>query len=172
VHGIPDLYILQSGDIINVDVTVYKNGYHGDTSYTYLVGDVAKNVKKFVKVTEDAMYKGIDIIKPGRQFNAIGRVIEMYVKRYGYSVVQEYMGHSVHSVFHGRIYVPHFDVSPKMNNLIEENMVFTVEPMINMGKRYIKLLDDGWTEVTADGSLSAQFEHTLVVRKDGAEILT
>jgi methionyl aminopeptidase len=172
VHGIPDSYILQNGDIINVDVTVYKNGYHGDTSRTYLVGNVDNKTKLFVQRTKDAMYKGIDIAKVGRPFNIIGKVIENYVNRFGYSVVREYTGHSIGRAFHGSIIVPNYDSAPAYNNRIEENMVFTIEPMVNMGKRYIKSIGDGWTEITSDNSLSAQFEHTILMTSNGAEVLT
>lgn len=171
-HGIPDSTVLQDGDILNVDVTAYLDGVHGDTNRMFLIGDVDQQARDLIEHTKIAMERGIRAVKPGRQVNVIGRVIEKYAKRFGYGVVREYTGHGVGEAFHSGLIIPHYDSAPLYNDVMEEGMVFTIEPMLTLGTAASKQWDDGWTVVTADGSRSAQFEHTLVVRADGAEVLT
>lgn len=171
-HGIPDSTVLQDGDILNVDVTAYLDGVHGDTNRMFLIGDVDQQARELIEHTKIAMERGIRAVKPGRQVNVIGRVIEKYAKRFGYGVVREYTGHGVGEAFHSGLIIPHYDSAPLYDDVMEEGMVFTIEPMLTLGTAASKQWDDGWTVVTADGSRSAQFEHTLVVRADGAEVLT
>ncbi len=173
-HGIPsEKDILKDGDIVNIDVTVILNGYHGDTSKTFIVGDADEKTKNFVHRTENAMYRGINEIRPGRYLYEVGRAIEKYITKFGYSIVRDYGGHGIGRNFHEEPYVHHhFTLDDKIR--LEEGMVFTVEPMINIGSSYevITSKEDGWTVTTADGSLSAQFEHTVAVTAQGNEILT
>ncbi|MDO5727837.1 MAG: type I methionyl aminopeptidase [Bowdeniella nasicola] len=171
-HGIPDSTVLQEGDILNVDVTAYLDGVHGDTNRMFLIGEVDQAARDLVTHTKIAMERGIRAVKPGREVNVIGRVIEKYAKRFGYGVVREYTGHGVGEAFHSGLIIPHYDAAPLYNDVMEEGMVFTIEPMLTLGTAASKQWDDGWTVVTADGSRSAQFEHTIVVRADGAEVLT
>lgn len=173
-HGIPsNKEILKTGDIINIDVTVIVDGYHGDTSRTYFVGEVSEQARLLVERTEKAMYKGIAEVRPGAHFNNIGKTIETYIAKYGYGIVEDYTGHGIGKNFHNNPPVFHFDTGqpgPRM----EQNMAFTIEPMINAGSDWRAVTDkkDGWTVRTLDGSLSAQFEHTILVTADGYEILT
>lgn len=172
-HGIPDDRPLQDGDIVNLDVTVYLDGVHGDTDATYLVGDVDEESRLLVERTHEAMMRGIKAARPGREVNVIGRVIESYAKRFGYGVVRDYTGHGIGTEFHSGLIVPHYDAAPRYDTVIEPGMTFTVEPMLTLGgDDDWELWDDGWTVVTADGSRSAQFEHTVVITETGAEILT
>ncbi len=171
-HGIPSKKdILKDGDILNVDVTAYFNGFHGDTNRTYLVGDVNPEVKRLVEVTYDCLMAAIDIVKPGTRLGDIGAIIQKMAEDNGYSVVREYCGHGIGREFHEDPQVLHYG---KKGTGIElkKGMTFTIEPMINMGKRNCKVLDDEWTVVTVDGKPSAQFEHTIVVTDDGAEVMT
>ena len=170
-HGIPDARPLEDGDIVKIDLTAFIDGVHGDNCATYFCGDVDDEARQLTEVTHEAMMRGIKAIKPGREVNVIGRVIERYARRFGYSSVQDYTGHGVHSTFHSGLVIPHYD-EPRYDTVIEAGMTFTVEPMITTGGYAWRQWDDGWTVVTADGSRCAQFEHTIVVTDSGAEILT
>jgi methionyl aminopeptidase len=170
-HGIPDSTELRDGDIVNVDITAYIGGVHGDTDATYLVGDVDEESRLLVERTHEAMLRGIRAVAPGRPLNVIGRVIEAYAKRFGYGVVRDFTGHGINTTFHSGLIVPHYDV-PELDVLMETGMTFTIEPMLTLGTIDYDLWDDGWTVVTADRRRSAQFEHTILVTDSGAEILT
>jgi methionyl aminopeptidase len=172
-HGIPSDKKLQKGDIVNIDVTVKLDGWFGDTSRMYLVGnDVPLKARRLVQVTYDAMMLGIEQVKPGVSLNEVGKAIEAYAKKHHYTVVREYCGHGIGKVFHAPPNILHY-YSPDENNIIlEEGMFFTIEPMINAGGWETKVLQDDWTVVTKDRSLSAQFEHTIGVTKNGYEIFT
>ena len=171
-HGIPSKdQILQDGDIINIDVTPKLNGYHGDSSRTFLVGSVSPEARKLVEVTKKAMWLGIEAVEVGGRIGDIGAAIQEYAEGEGFSVVRDFVGHGVHRVFHAEPQVPHFGVRGK-GKKIRPGMVFTIEPMLNMGGYDVELLADQWTAVTKDRSLSAQFEHTLAVTKSGVEVLT
>jgi len=171
-HGIPNKEdILQDGDIINIDVTPKLNGYHGDSSRTFLVGDVDPEARRLVEVTKKSMWMGIEAVQVGGRIGDIGAAIQEYAEGEGFSVVRDFVGHGVHRIFHAEPQVPHFGVRGK-GKKIRSGMVFTIEPMLNMGGYDVELLADKWTAVTKDRSLSAQFEHTLVVTKSGVEVLT
>ncbi len=170
-HGIPDDRPLEDGDIVNIDITAYKDGVHGDTNKTYLVGDVDEESRLLVERTHEATLRAIRAVKPGRQINVIGRVIESYARRFGYGVVRDFTGHGVGPAFHDGLVVPHVD-DPEATTLIEPGMTFTIEPMLTLGTVEWDLWDDGWTATTQDKSRTAQFEHTLLVTHEGAEILT
>ncbi|MCU0833326.1 MAG: type I methionyl aminopeptidase [Chromatiaceae bacterium] len=170
-HGIPGNKRLKKGDIVNVDVTVIKDGYHGDTSKMFLVDEVSILARRLVRVTREAMLKGIERVRPGATLGDIGHAIQSYVEAQGYSVVQEYCGHGIGREFHEEPQVLHYG-RPGEGLVLQEGMCFTIEPMVNAGKRFIKLLPDGWTVVTKDRSLSAQWEHSILVTADGCEILT
>jgi methionyl aminopeptidase len=171
-HGIPDDTALLDGDIVNVDITAFKNGMHGDLNATFLVGDVAQDAVDLVARTREALNRGIKAVAPGRAVNVIGRAIESYARRFGYGVVRDYTGHGVGATFHSGLVIPHYDAAPAHGELIEVGMVFTIEPMLTLGPVEWDLWDDDWTVVTRDRGLTAQFEHTLVVTERGAEILT
>lgn len=171
-HGIPDDTVLEEGDIVNVDVTAFKDGMHGDTNRTFLVGEVSQEARDLVERTHEAMMRGIRACRPGRQTSVIGHVIEAYANRFGYGTVREYTGHGVGREFHSGLIIPHYDDPDRFTDVIEENMVFTVEPMLTLGSARWKTWSDDWTVTTADLSLTAQFEHTIVIRPDGPEILT
>ncbi len=171
-HGIPsDSKKLKNGDIINIDVTVIKNGYHGDTSRMFLVGKTSIQSKRLCEITRQSMIEGIKVIKPGATTGDIGAAIQEYAEGNNYSVVREYCGHGIGKKFHENPQILHYG---KRNTgvRLEEGMTFTVEPMINVGSYKTKLLNDGWTVVTQDHELSAQYEHTVLVTKEGSEILT
>jgi methionyl aminopeptidase len=170
-HGIPEDTVLQDGDIVNIDITAFKNGMHGDTNRTFLVGDVAPEIAALVERTEEALRRGIRAAAVGRQVNVIGRAIESYAKRFGYGVVRDFTGHGVGESFHSGLIIPHYD-SPNFTDVIESGMVFTIEPMLTLGTTEWDLWDDDWTVTTKDKSITAQFEHTIVVRECGTEILT
>ena len=170
-HGIPSDKILMEGDIVNVDVTAYKNGWHGDTSRTFEIGNVSVKAKKLVKTTFDAMMKAINIIKEDIFLGDIGSTIQKHVEAEGFSVVQDFCGHGIGEVFHKEPNVLHYGKGGSGDKL-KAGMIFTIEPMINIGDYQTKILNDGWTAVTKDKSLSAQFEHTVGVTKDGYEIFT
>jgi methionyl aminopeptidase len=170
-HGIPDSTVIQDGDIVNIDITAYLDGVHGDTNATFLAGDVDEEVRLLVDRTREALRRAIKAVRPGRQINVIGRVIESYAKRFGYGVVREFTGHGIGTSFHSGLVVPHFD-DPRYDTVIEPGMTFTIEPMLNLGTHEWEMWDDGWTVVTRDRRTSAQFEHTLLVTDDGAEVLT
>lgn len=171
-HGVPDSTVLTDGDIVNVDITAYVDGVHGDTNATFLVGDVDEESRLLVERTHEATMRAIKAVKPGRQINVIGRVIEKYATRFGYGVVRDFTGHGVGESFHSGLVIPHYDAAPYHDTIIEAGMVFTIEPMINLGTHEWDAWKDGWTIVTRDRRRSAQFEHTLVVTDTGAEILT
>lgn len=171
-HGIPDSTVLHEGDIINLDVTAYKNGVHGDTNATYTVGEVDEESALLIERTRLAMERGIKAVRPGREINVIGRVIEKYAKRFSYGVVRDYTGHGVGEAFHSGLIVPHYDAAPMYDTVMEVGMVFTIEPMLTLGTEEWEQWDDDWTVVTKDRSRTAQFEHTMVVTEDGADILT
>lgn len=171
-HGIPDDTKLLDGDIINIDITAYLDGYHGDSNQTFLVGSVKEEVRLLVERTSEALARGIATVAPGRQVNLIGRSIEAYAKRFGYGVVRDFTGHGIGEAFHSGLIIPHYDSAPQYDDVMEVGMVFTIEPMLTLGTHNWKMWDDGWTVVTADKSITAQFEHTIVVTETGAEILT
>lgn len=171
-HGIPDDTVLREGDLVNVDITAYLDGFHGDLNRTFRVGEVPEEADLLIRRTEEALMRGIKAVAPGRQVNVIGRVIETYAKRFGYGVVRDFTGHGVGSSFHTGLIIPHYDSAPRFDDVIVPGMVFTIEPMLTLGGFEWDMWDDGWTAVTRDRSLTAQFEHTLVVREGGAEILT
>lgn len=170
-HGIPDDRPLEDGDIVNIDITAYIGGVHGDNSKTYLVGDVDQESRLLVERTYEATMRAIRAVKPGREVNVIGRVIESYAKRFGYGVVRDFTGHGVGPAFHDGLVIPHYD-EPSYDTVIEKGMTFTIEPMLTLGSVEWDMWDDGWTATTQDKSRTAQFEHTLLVTGDGAEILT
>jgi methionyl aminopeptidase len=170
-HGIPDSRVVEDGDIVNIDVTAYLDGVHGDTNATFLAGDVPEETRLLVERTREALDRAIKVVRPGRRMNVIGRVIESYAKRFDYGVVREFTGHGICSAFHNGLIVPHYD-DPDHDEPVEVGMTFTIEPMLNLGTADIEMWDDGWTVVTADRRPSAQFEHTLLVTPSGAEVLT
>ncbi|MGW1997196.1 type I methionyl aminopeptidase [Embleya sp. NPDC001921] len=170
-HGIPDTTRLNDGDIVNIDVTVFIGGVHGDTDATYPVGDVDEESKLLVERTREALNRGIKAVRPGRQINVIGRVIESYAKRFGYGVVRDFTGHGINSSFHSGLIIPHYD-DERATTVMEPGMTFTIEPMLTLGSYDYDMWDDGWTVVTKDRKRTAQFEHTLVVTDTGAEVLT
>ncbi|MEC4017839.1 type I methionyl aminopeptidase [Streptomyces sp. H27-D2] len=170
-HGIPDSTVLRDGDIVNLDVTAFIGGVHGDTNATYLCGEAADESRLLVERTRESLNRAIKAVKPGRQINVIGRVIESYAKRFGYGVVRDFTGHGINTAFHSGLIVPHYD-SPHATTVIKKGMTFTIEPMLTLGGYDYGQWDDGWTVVTKDGKRTAQFEHTLVVTDTGAEILT
>jgi methionyl aminopeptidase len=170
-HGIPDSRVIEDGDIVNVDVTAYLDGVHGDTNATFLAGNVDEEGRLLVERTEESLHRAIKAVKPGRQINVVGRVIESFAKRFGYGVVRDFTGHGIGSAFHSGLIVPHYD-TPYYDTVIEAGMTFTIEPMLCLGSADWDMWPDGWTVVTKDRRRSAQFEHTLLVTAAGAEILT
>jgi methionyl aminopeptidase len=171
-HGVPSpTEILQSGDIVNFDITLEKNGYIADSSKTYLVGEVSPLAKRLVQVTYEAMWKGIKAVRPGARLGDIGHAIERHARRNGYSVVREYCGHGIGREMHEPPQVLHWG-KPQTGLMLREGMVFTIEPMLNQGRHSVRTEDDGWTVVTRDGQLSAQFEHTVAVTSKGVRVLT
>ena len=170
-HGIPNNQVLNNGDIINVDITSILDGYYGDASRMFIIGEVTEEIKKLVEVTRECLKLGIEQVFPSKRLGDIGHVIQNHAEKNGFSVVRDFAGHGVGIEFHEAPQVLHYGQSGK-GEMLRENMVFTIEPMINMGSYECKILGDGWTAVTADGSLSAQWEHTLLVTNSGAEILT
>ncbi|GAA2543315.1 type I methionyl aminopeptidase [Pseudonocardia hydrocarbonoxydans] len=170
-HGIPDTTVIQDGDIVNIDVTGYVGGVHGDTNATFLAGDVDEESRLLVERTREAMLRSIKAVRPGRELNVVGRVIESYAKRFGYGVVRDFTGHGIGRSFHSGLVVLHYD-EPDVDIVLEEGMTFTIEPMITLGSIDYDIWSDGWTVVTKDRSRTAQFEHTILVTADGAEILT
>ncbi len=170
-HGIPDSYVVQDGDIVNIDITAYLDGVHGDTNATFLTPGVTQEVRDLVERTEEALRRAINAVRPGRRLDVIGRVIESYARRHGYGVVREFTGHGIGTSFHSGLVVPHYD-DPRFAEEILPGMTFTIEPMLNLGTHEWEMWDDGWTVVTRDRRWSAQFEHTLLVTATGAEILT
>ncbi len=171
-HGIPDDRPLEDGDIVNIDITVFIGGVHGDTDATYLCGDVDEESRQLVERTREAMMRGIRAAVPGREINVIGRVIQSYAKRFGYGVVRDFTGHGIGTAFHSGLVIPHYDAAPQFDTVIEPGMTFTVEPMLNLGTPDWDMWDDSWTVVTRDRKRSAQFEHTILITDSGSEILT
>jgi methionyl aminopeptidase len=170
-HGIPGGKRLKNGDIVNIDVTVIKDGFHGDTSRMFFVGDPSIQARRLCKVTHEAMMVGIDMVRPGVKLGDIGYAIQQYAEAHDYTIVREYCGHGIGRIFHEDPQVLHYG-SPDTGMELVEGMTFTIEPMVNAGRRHVKLLADGWTVVTKDHALSAQWEHTILVTADGVEILT
>ncbi|HEX6149621.1 type I methionyl aminopeptidase [Nocardioides sp.] len=170
-HGIPDDRPIEEGDLVNIDITAYLDGVHGDTNATFLAGEVDEESRLLVERTREALARGINAVRPGRQVNVIGRVIESYARRFGYGVVREFTGHGIGTAFHSGLIIPHYD-EPQFDDVIEVGMTFTIEPMLNLGTHEWDMWDDEWTVVTKDRRRSAQFEHTLVVTPTGAEVLT
>ena len=170
-HGIPDDTVIADGDIVNVDITAFLNGVHGDTNATFLAGDVDEESRLLVERTHEAMMRGIRAVAPGRPLNAIGRVIESYARRFHYGVVRDFTGHGIGTTFHSGLIVPHFD-DPAVSIIMEPGMTFTIEPMLTLGTIDYDIWPDGWTVVTKDRKRTAQFEHTILVTSDGHEILT
>jgi methionyl aminopeptidase len=171
-HGIPDDTVLEDGDIINIDITAFKNGVHGDLNKTFIVGAASQGVVDLVDRTREALNRGIKAVAPGREINVIGRAIESYARRFGYGVVRDFTGHGVGDAFHSGLIIPHYDAAPRFNNIMVVGMVFTIEPMLTLGDITWDQWADDWTVTTRDKGLTAQFEHTLVVTERGAEILT
>ncbi|MBM5811875.1 MAG: type I methionyl aminopeptidase [Gammaproteobacteria bacterium] len=170
-HGIPGPRVLRSGDIVNVDITVIRDGFHGDSSRMFLVGDCPVQARRLCRIAHEALWRGIGVVAPGRTLGDIGHAIQQHVEAEGYSVVQEYCGHGIGRAFHEDPQVLHYG-TPGTGLMLEPGMTFTIEPMVNAGQRHVKLLGDGWTVVTRDHSLSAQWEHTVLVTADGVEVLT
>lgn len=171
-HGIPDDLRIEDGDIVNIDVTAFLDGYHGDSNRTYKVGNVREEVSLLVDRTKEALDRAISTVMPGRPINVIGRTIESYAKRFGYGVVRDFTGHGIGEAFHSGLVIPHYDAAPLYSNTMEVGMVFTIEPMLTLGTHEWDMWPDGWTVATKDKSITAQFEHTLVVTESGAQILT
>ena len=170
-HGIPSAKKLKNGDIVNIDITVIKDDYHGDTSKMFCVGQVSPHAKRLARITQEALYRGIEQVKPGATLGDIGHAIQKFAEANRYSVVREFCGHGIGKKFHEEPQVLHYG-NPGEGISLEAGMTITIEPMLNIGKRHVKVLSDGWTAVTKDRSLSAQWEHTLLVTESGHEILT
>ena len=170
-HGIPDSTVIEDGDIVNIDVTAYLDGVHGDTNATFLAGDVSEEDRLLVERTHEATLRAIRAVKPGRELNVVGRVIEAYANRFGYGVVRDFTGHGIGRAFHSGLVVVHYD-DPSRHEVLEPGMTFTIEPMITLGGIDYDVWDDGWTVTTKDKSRTAQFEHTILVTDTGSEILT
>jgi methionyl aminopeptidase len=171
-HGIPDDTVIIDGDIVNIDITAYKDGVHGDLNKTFIAGQASDDAQLLVERTEEALRRGIKAVAPGREINVIGRAIEAYAQRFGYGVVRDFTGHGVGRSFHSGLIVPHYDAAPDYSTVMQPGMVFTIEPMLTLGSIAWDLWEDDWTVTTKDKLPSAQFEHTLVVTERGAEILT
>ncbi len=170
-HGIPDSTVIQDGDICNIDITAFIDGVHGDTNATFFAGDVDEESRLLVERTKESLDRAIAAVKPGRPINVIGRVIESYAKRFNYGVIRDFTGHGISTTFHSGLIVPHYDTD-EFDTIIQTGMTFTIEPMLTLGTHNWDMWDDNWTIVTKDRMRSAQFEHTLLVTEDGAEILT
>jgi methionyl aminopeptidase len=170
-HGIPGKRILKQGDMVNIDITVIKDGYHGDTSKMFMVGEVSALAKRLAQVSYECMWIGIEMVRPGTRLGDIGYAIQDHAESNNFSVVREYCGHGIGRQFHEEPQVLHYG-KPGTGLVLEPGMIFTIEPMINAGKRQVKLMPDNWTVVTKDHSLSAQWEHTILVDEDGYEVLT
>ena len=170
-HGIPDSTVVQDGDIVNIDITAYINGVHGDTNATFLAGNVDEESRLLVERTRESLDRAIKAVMPGRPISVIGRVIEAYAKRFDYGVVRDFTGHGISTTFHSGLIIPHFD-DENFDTIMEVGMTFTIEPMLTLGTYQWDMWPDNWTVVTKDRKRSAQFEHTLVVTENGAEVLT
>ena len=171
-HGIPDDLEIKEGDIVNIDVTAYLDGFHGDSNKTFKVGKVSEEVSLLVDRTKEALDRAIASVMPGRPINVIGRTIESFARRFDYGVVRDFTGHGIGEAFHSGLVIPHYDAAPYYSNTMELGMVFTIEPMLTLGTHEWDMWPDGWTVATKDKSITAQFEHTLVVTESGAQILT
>ncbi|SEC88453.1 methionine aminopeptidase, type I [Nocardioides exalbidus] len=170
-HGIPDARVVEDGDIVNIDITAFIDGVHGDTNATFLAGDVDEESRLLVERTKESLDRAIKAVQPGRRVNIIGRVIEAYAKRFDYGVVRDFTGHGIGTAFHSGLIIPHYD-DPRYDDEIRVGMTFTIEPMLTLGTPDYDMWDDGWTVVTKDRRRTAQFEHTLLVTPTGAEVLT
>jgi methionyl aminopeptidase len=170
-HGIPDSTVIEDGDIVNVDVTAYLDGVHGDTNQTFAVGNVSEEARLLIDRTREAALRGVKAVAPGRPLNVIGRVIEAYAKRFGYGVVRDFGGHGIGESFHSGLFVPHYD-NPRLDTVMEPGMTFTIEPMITLGTYQHDMWDDGWTVLTKDRRWTAQFEHMVAVTDGGYDLLT
>ena len=170
-HGIPDDRPLAEGDIVNLDVTLFKEGVHGDTNATFFVGEVDELSRRLVVVTRDSLLRGIEAAQPGRQFNEIGRAIQEEAEGHGFGVVRDFVGHGIGEQFHTDLQICHY-YNPRLTDIIEPGMTFTIEPMITVGSWRAQMWPDGWTATTVDGGRTAQFEHTILITDDGPEILT
>jgi len=170
-HGIPDTTVLEDGDICNIDITAYIGGVHGDTNATFTVGSVDEPTQLLVDRTREATMRAIAAVAPGRPISVIGRVIESYARRFGYGVVRDFTGHGIGTSFHSGLVIPHYD-DERYDQVMEQGMTFTIEPMLTLGTYDYDIWDDGWTVVTKDRKLSAQFEHTILVTDSGSDILT
>jgi methionyl aminopeptidase len=171
-HGIPDDTVIEDGDLVNIDVTAYKNGVHGDLNKTFIAGTGSPAAIDLVDRTREALNRGIKAVAPGREINVVGRAIESWARRFNYGVVRDFTGHGVGAAFHSGLVIPHYDAAPDHAGVMEVRMVFTIEPMLTIGSPEWDMWSDDWTVVTRDRSLTAQFEHTLVVTEYGADILT
>lgn len=171
-HGIPDNTVLQEGDIVNIDITAFKNGFHGDSNQTFRVGEVSNEINLLIERTHEAMMRGINAALAGREINIVGRAIEAYAKRFNYGVVRDFTGHGIGESFHSGLVIPHYDSAPAFNQEIKVGMVFTVEPMLTLGSADWEMWPDNWTVLTRDRSTTAQFEHTIAITENGPEILT
>ena len=171
-HGIPDDTELREGDIVNIDVTAYLDGFHGDSNKTFLVGAVSEEVSLLVERTKEALERGMSVVAPGREVNLIGRAIEIFAKRFNYGVVRDFTGHGIGEAFHSGLIIPHYDSAPTYSDICEVGMTFTIEPMLTLGTHQWQMWADGWTVVTKDKSITAQFEHTMAVTETGVDILT
>lgn len=171
-HGIPDDTVLQEGDIVNIDITAFKDGFHGDSNQTFIVGEAKQEIVDLVERTREALARGIQAALPGREVNIIGRAIEAYAKRFGYGVVRDFTGHGIGETFHSGLIIPHYDSAPFYDDEIKVGMVFTIEPMLTLGTYEWDMWSDNWTVLTKDKSISAQFEHTIAITENGPEILT
>jgi methionyl aminopeptidase len=171
-HGIPDDTMLEDGDIVNIDITAFKNGVHGDSNVTFIVGEARPEVSDLVERTLESLHRGMRAVAPGRAVNVIGRAIESYAQRFGYGVVRDFTGHGVGEAFHSGLIIPHYDAAPNFATELAEGMVFTIEPMLTLGLQAWDQWDDGWTVTTRDRSWTAQFEHTMVVTESGVDVLT
>lgn len=170
-HGIPSKKVLKDGDIVNIDVTVLKDEFHGDTSKMFFVGKPSVIAERLTRITQECLYMGIKLVKPGAHLGDIGAAIQHHAESHGFSIVREYCGHGIGRIFHEDLQVLHYG-KPGTGTKLVPNMTFTIEPMVNAGKRFVRLLPDDWTVVTKDHSLSAQWEHTLLVTDTGCEVLT
>jgi methionyl aminopeptidase len=170
-HGIPDSTVIEDGDIVNIDVTAFLDGVHGDTNATFLAGAVDEESRLLVERTREATLRAVKAVRPGRELNVVGRVIESYARRFGYGVVRDFTGHGIGRSFHSGLVVLHYD-EPEVHTVLEPGMTFTIEPMITLGTVEYDIWKDGWTVVTKDRARTAQFEHTVLVTAEGSEILT
>lgn len=171
VHGIPGNVKLKDGDIISLDIGAYYNGYHGDSAWTYAVGNISNEVQNLLDVTEKSLYQGLNMAKPGNRLSDISHAIQMYVEQNGYSIVEDFVGHGVGQNLHEDPSIPNYG-PPHQGPILKPGMTLAIEPMVNQGKKHVRILPDNWTVVTVDGSMCAHFEHTIAITEDGCEILT